>query len=228
MRELVLHCLEAQAEALSDALLEAGVLSVSVEDADFGTDDERPLFGEPGTEPDVQAWDRNRVVALLPDGADPCPDHGRGGRGRRAGPRAVPGLSLRDVPDADWVRLTQSQFGPIQVAERLWIAPSWHRDNPDVPGLDLDAADGAIHIELDPGLAFGTAAIPRPTCAWPGSKPSCRPARRCWTTAAARASWPSPRASWARGRPSAEDRQRAPCSTPRSTASSWTPCCPTA
>ena len=66
MRELVLHCLEAQAEALSDALLEAGVLSVSVEDADFGTDDERPLFGEPGTEPDVQAWDRNRVVALLP------------------------------------------------------------------------------------------------------------------------------------------------------------------
>ena len=49
MRELVLHCQEAQAEALSDALLEAGVLSVSVEDADLGTDDERPLFGEPGT-----------------------------------------------------------------------------------------------------------------------------------------------------------------------------------
>src|SRR3546814_9830819 len=72
MRELVLHCLEAQAEALSDALLEAGVLSVSVEDADLGTDAERPLFGEPGTEPDVQAWDRNRVVALLPDGADPA------------------------------------------------------------------------------------------------------------------------------------------------------------
>jgi hypothetical protein len=56
MRELVLHCQEAQAEALSDALLEAGGLSVSVEDADFGTEDERPLFGEPGTEPDVQAW----------------------------------------------------------------------------------------------------------------------------------------------------------------------------
>lgn len=72
MRELVLHCQEAQAEALSDALLEAGVLSVSVEDADLGTDDERPLFGEPGTEPDVQAWERNRVVALLPDGADPA------------------------------------------------------------------------------------------------------------------------------------------------------------
>ena len=87
----------------------------------------------------------------------PCPDHGRGGR---AGPALFQDWSLRDVPDADWVRLTQSQFGPIQVAERLWIVPSWHRDNPDVPGLDLDAADGAIHIELDPGLAFGTGSHP--------------------------------------------------------------------
>ena len=65
------------------------------------------------------------------------------------------------MPDADWVRLTQSQFGPIHIAERLWIVPSWHRDNPDVPGLDPAAAeDGAIHIELDPGLAFGTGSHP--------------------------------------------------------------------
>jgi ribosomal protein L11 methylase PrmA len=55
MRELVLHSSESQAEAISDALLEAGVLSVSVEDADRDTDAEQPLFGEPGTEPDVQA-----------------------------------------------------------------------------------------------------------------------------------------------------------------------------
>ena len=160
MRELVLHCLEAQAEALSDALLEAGVLSVSVEDADFGTDDERPLFGEPGTEPDVQAWDRNRVVALLPDGADPAQIMAEAAEAGELDPALFQDWSLRDVPDADWVRLTQSQFGPIQVAERLWIVPSWHRDNPDVPGLDLDAADGAIHIELDPGLAFGTGSHP--------------------------------------------------------------------
>src|SRR5690606_10669851 len=71
MRELVLICPEAQAEALSDALMEAGVLSVSVEDADGDTDAEQPLFGEPGLEPDVQAWRNNRVVALLPDGLDP-------------------------------------------------------------------------------------------------------------------------------------------------------------
>jgi ribosomal protein L11 methyltransferase len=162
MRELVLHCLEAQAEALSDALLEAGVLSVSVEDADLGTDDERPLFGEPGTEPDVQAWDRNRVVALLPDGADPAQIMEEAAAAGELDPAVFEGWSLRDVPDADWVRLTQSQFGPIHIAERLWIVPSWHRDNPDVPAFEPDAAtqEGAIHIELDPGLAFGTGSHP--------------------------------------------------------------------
>jgi len=71
MRELVLYCREEQAEAWSDALLEAGVLSVSVEDAERDTDAEQALFGEPGTEPEVQAWRNNRVVALLPDDLEP-------------------------------------------------------------------------------------------------------------------------------------------------------------
>ncbi|OZI27458.1 50S ribosomal protein L11 methyltransferase [Bordetella genomosp. 7] len=159
MRELVLHCPEAQAEALSDALLEAGVLSVSVEDADLGTEAERPLFGEPGTEPDVQAWEHNRVVALLPDGVDPAQIYEQAMAGAGIDPIMAGGWAVRDVPDADWVRLTQSQFGPIQISPRLWIVPSWHRDDPAVPavtGLD----DNAIHIELDPGLAFGTGSHP--------------------------------------------------------------------
>jgi len=162
MRELVLHCREAQAEAFSDALLEAGALSVSVEDADEGTAGERPLFGEPGTEPDVQAWDSNRVVALLPDGADPAQlleaalDY--------AGLDASLGQdwSLRDVPDADWVRLTQSQFGPIEISRKLWIIPSWHRE--EMASGESAAASAlapdAIRIELDPGLAFGTGSHP--------------------------------------------------------------------
>lgn len=159
MRELVLHCLEAQAEALSDALLEAGVLSVSVEDADLGTEAERPLFGEPGTEPDVQAWDRNRVVALLPDGADPAQIYEQATAEAGVDPIELGGWSLREVPDADWVRLTQSQFGPIHIAERIWIVPSWHRDDPEVSAAETQA-DDAIHIELDPGLAFGTGSHP--------------------------------------------------------------------
>lgn len=162
MRELVLICPEAQAEALSDALLEAGVLSVSVEDADGDTDIESPLFGEPGMEPEVNAWNRNRVVALLPDGLDPRQILEQL---RDADVADYPdGLwSLRDVPDADWVRLTQSQFGPIQVGNRIWIVPSWHRNDPEIPvAADPQVADsgGVIHIELDPGLAFGTGSHP--------------------------------------------------------------------
>lgn len=157
MRELVLHCLEAQAEALSDALLEAGVLSVSVEDADRDTAAEQPLFGEPGTEPEILAWERNQVVALLPDGADPAQilaEIAANGHVIEAG-----AWHLRDVPDADWVRLTQSQFGPIQIGKRIWIVPSWHRDDPAVLAA-IGPAEGLVQIELDPGLAFGTGSHP--------------------------------------------------------------------
>lgn len=153
MLELVLHCRESEAETLSDALLEAGVLSVSVEDADRDTDVEEPLFGEPGTEPEVQAWRHNCVVALLPDGADPA--HilevlKPAGFTFQAGD-----WSVREVPDADWVRVTQAQFAPIPVGDRILIVPSWHRDDPN-----LDMPAGTIGIELDPGLAFGTGSHP--------------------------------------------------------------------
>lgn len=157
MRELVLNCPERQAEAWSDALLEAGALSVSVEDADGDTEHEQALFGEPGTEPEVLAWRRNRLVALLADGDDPA--HLLAALDGLAGPApATDDWFLRDVPDADWVRLTQSQFGPIVVGERIWIVPSWHRDDAGLPSVG--ARDGIVRIELDPGLAFGTGSHP--------------------------------------------------------------------
>lgn len=158
MREIVLHCLEAQAEALSDALLAAGVLSVSVEDADRDTDAEQPLFGEPGLQPDVLAWGRNQVVALLPDGSDP--DQILAQVAEAGHPIADDQWSVRDVPDADWVRLTQSQFGPIEIGDRIWIIPSWHRDDATLrPDGQGDRGD-IVRIELDPGLAFGTGSHP--------------------------------------------------------------------
>src|SRR5690606_33232461 len=154
MREIVLLCPQAHAEALADFLLEAGVLSVSVEDADGDTEAEVPLFGEPGLEPEVQAWQRNRVVALLPDDLAPEPlaqqAHEQGWLTR------AEDWEQREVPDTDWVRLTQSQFGPIEVGSRIWITPSWH-ENDEVPGALAEQADDAIvRIRLDPGLAFGT------------------------------------------------------------------------
>lgn len=160
MRELILHCPQVHAEALSDALLQAGALSVSVEDADSDTQHEQPLYGEPGLEPDVQAWQRNRVVVLLPDGLDPeqLLQHSDDLAGSAV---REPEWHTRDVPDADWVRVTQAQFQPIPIGERIWIIPSWHRDDPQVPHADAGmGTPDVIRIELDPGLAFGTGSHP--------------------------------------------------------------------
>lgn len=162
MRELVLYCDEQEAEALSDALLQAGVLSVSVEDADGDTEHERPLYGEPGLEPDVHAWHRNTVVALLPDGVEPV-EILEQVRDAGAGNYLGEEWTVREVHDADWVRLTQGQFGPIEIAGRIWIVPSWHRENPEVPDASSvyqGQAGGVVRIELDPGLAFGTGSHP--------------------------------------------------------------------
>ncbi len=153
MRELVLLCPGGLAESLSDALLEAGALSVSVEDADLDTDAEQPLFGEPGSEPNTQAWTRNHLVVLLADGADPEQLLAAALQEFESVPELP--RHLRDVPDADWVRLTQSQFGPIAVGERILIIPSWHADQ-----MPASPEPNRIAIQLDPGLAFGTGSHP--------------------------------------------------------------------
>ncbi|MEY3264653.1 MAG: hypothetical protein RL717_2130 [Pseudomonadota bacterium] len=147
--EIVLEVPRRYAECLSDALMEAGALSVSVEDADEGTQAEQALFGEPGMEPAEQAWERSRVVALADAEADhaglvetacaACSMHAD----------AWP-FSLRPVAEQDWVRLTQSQFAPIHIGKNIWVVPSWH----DAPDPD------ALILELDPGLAFGTGSHP--------------------------------------------------------------------
>lgn len=59
-------------------------------------------------------------------------------------------ISIEEVEDADWVRITQAQFPPTQVSDRLWIVPTWH----ELPN------ENAINIRLDPGVAFGTGSHP--------------------------------------------------------------------
>jgi ribosomal protein L11 methyltransferase len=147
-RELIAELDREHAEALSDALLEIGALSVSVEDADADTPDEQPLFGEPGLTPERSAWKRSRVVALLAEDADPAVL--LAAAANEIGLNATPAFSVRDVEEQDWVRLTQAQFEPIPIGERIWVVPSWH-DAPD---------PSALVLELDPGLAFGTGSHP--------------------------------------------------------------------
>jgi ribosomal protein L11 methyltransferase len=146
--EVLVEVSRDHAEALSDALMEAGALSVSVEDADFGTEAEQPMFGEPGMEPLEAAFERSRVVALT----DVDIDHTAliEAAAEAIGLEAAPPFSLRDVADQDWVRLTQSQFEPIHIGKNIWVVPSWH-EAPD---------PNALVLELDPGLAFGTGSHP--------------------------------------------------------------------
>ncbi|MDR8106613.1 50S ribosomal protein L11 methyltransferase [Burkholderia cenocepacia] len=147
-RELVVELAREHAEALSDALLDLGALSVSVEDADADTPDEQPLFGEPGLMPDRTAWQHSRVVALL--SADHEPAVLLAAAANEIGLAETPQFVVREVEEQDWVRLTQSQFEPIPIGERIWVVPSWH----DAPDPD------ALVLELDPGLAFGTGSHP--------------------------------------------------------------------
>ncbi|RQU42095.1 50S ribosomal protein L11 methyltransferase [Burkholderia cenocepacia] len=147
-RELVVELAREHAEALSDALLDLGALSVSVEDADADTPDEQPLFGEPGLVPDRTAWQHSRVVALL--SADHEPAVLLAAVANEIGLAETPKFVVREVEEQDWVRLTQSQFEPIPIGERIWVVPSWH----DAPDPD------ALVLELDPGLAFGTGSHP--------------------------------------------------------------------
>ena len=135
------------AEPLCDALLEAGALSASIEDADAGTPDEQPQFGEPGSI-NTPGWTHSRVVALVEPDAD---IEGLLGEAISAvGLADLPAYAVEDVAEQNWVQLTQSQFDPIRVSDRLWIVPSWH-DAPD---------PAAVNLILDPGMAFGTGSHP--------------------------------------------------------------------
>lgn len=134
------------AEALSEALFDLGALSVSIEDAAAGTAAEKPIFGEPG-EPVDQLWDNSIVVAHLDEGMDA--DLSVAAAAQTIG-QPLPQYEVVTIEEQDWVRLTQSQFDPIPISQRLWITPTWH-ECPD---------PAAVNIQLDPGLAFGTGSHP--------------------------------------------------------------------
>jgi ribosomal protein L11 methyltransferase len=148
MFELTLLCPEERVEILSDALEALDALSVSVEDADAQTPAEQALFGEPGMPPPKEGWQRSVVKALfatkeiaasagntlvLQDFFGDCKT-----------------LGMAEVADQDWVRLTQSQFAPVEITPDFWIVPTWH---------EAPAAARKV-ITLDPGLAFGTGTHP--------------------------------------------------------------------
>jgi ribosomal protein L11 methyltransferase len=165
MHELCLLCPQERVEILSDALDALDALSVSVEDADAQTEAEQALFGEPGMPPPQDGWQRSRMLALYPTQA--------------AAAEALALLRAQDffegchvlgiaeVPEQDWVRLTQSQFAPVEITPEFWIVPTWHEP----------PAQARTIIRLDPGLAFGTGTHPttRMCLRWIAQQGAARP-----------------------------------------------------
>jgi ribosomal protein L11 methyltransferase len=112
-------------EAFGDALLTRGAESVSLDHPDAPSPSLQVLF------PLTAA-----VRGLMVEAAEECGV-------------PLPAFRLERLEDADWVRLTQAQFPPLRIGERLWIVPSWH-----------EAPKSAVVVRLDPGLAFGTGSHP--------------------------------------------------------------------
>ncbi len=148
MFELRLRAPQAQVDTLSEALEALDALSVSVEDADAHTEAEQALFGEPGMPPPQAGWERSTITALFAQQAQ-AEDAARLLQAQDffAG---CEWLGLQAVADQDWVRLTQSQFTPVEITADFWIVPTWHEP----------PAAARRFIRLDPGLAFGTGTHP--------------------------------------------------------------------
>ena len=141
---LVLEVKGEEVDSLSDALLDAGALSVSCENARAETAAQVPHFDGSG---ESVSWPRMKLTALCEVQAEPeqlllraCNLAGI----------AMPVHELRSVADEDWVARSREQFGPIRVSATLWIVPTWR--SPPEPD--------AINLVLDPGLAFGTGSHP--------------------------------------------------------------------
>jgi ribosomal protein L11 methyltransferase len=126
------------AQRLSEALEEAGAVSVSLEGADnepiFETDwnDSRPV------------WKQARVQALFEESADI--ESALKMTAALLGVGELPPHQTETVADQDWVRVWMDRWQPMHFGGKLWVVPSWL--TPPDPN--------AVNLILDPGMAFGT------------------------------------------------------------------------
>ena len=149
MFELVLRAPRALVEPVSDLLMDAlAASSVSVEDADAGTQGECALFGEPGMPEPAAGWHRSSLKALFE--TETSAEQAAAVLLARLGAAGLQVQGLTELADQDWVRITQSQFAPVPITPEFWIVPSWH---------EPPAAAKQV-MRLDPGLAFGTGTHP--------------------------------------------------------------------
>ncbi|MAR99844.1 MAG: 50S ribosomal protein L11 methyltransferase [Nitrosomonadales bacterium] len=133
-------------DPISDYLIELGAISTSIQNTNLDKNNEELIFGEPNNQ-SQEYWKNTTVKALFEKTID----------------IELIKIALKNkfkkedfffetsvVQNQDWVKLTQSQFLPIHIDNRLWVIPTWHKIKDKK----------AINLILDPGLAFGTGTHP--------------------------------------------------------------------
>ena len=138
--QLIIPTNDTDADQLSDALMEQGAVSVTLQDMQ-----DQPML-EPaiGTTP---MWSQTRAVGLFDANVDLAKIIIRIERQLR---KKIPDWKGEQLEDKDWVRAWMDNFKPMQFGKKLWVVPS----NFEPPQPD------AANILLDPGLAFGTGTHP--------------------------------------------------------------------
>jgi ribosomal protein L11 methyltransferase len=138
--QLIIPTNDSEADQLSDALMEQGAVSVTLQDMQ-----DQPML-EPaiGTTP---MWSQTRAVGLFDANQDLKQVILNLEQQLR---KKFPDWKAELLEDKDWVRAWMDDFKPMQFGEKLWVVPStFEPPQPD-----------AANILLDPGLAFGTGTHP--------------------------------------------------------------------
>ena len=138
--QLIVPTNDTQADQLSDALMEQGAVSVTLQDMQ-----DQPML-EPaiGTTP---MWSQTRAVGLFDSNVDLAKIIIQIEQQLRI---KISDWKGEPLEDKDWVRAWMDNFKPMKFGEKLWVVPSTF----EPPQAD------ATNILLDPGLAFGTGTHP--------------------------------------------------------------------
>ncbi|WP_041185979.1 50S ribosomal protein L11 methyltransferase [Candidatus Kinetoplastidibacterium galati] len=156
MLELSFYCKAVYVDSLSDAFMNFGALSVSIEDADANSLSESPIFLEPGFSTDHFHWNRNKVNVLIKKEEkfigilDSVLNY------LGMSDKDIDCVSVVDVEELDWVSLVQSKFSPIFITKRICIISSTYQNDISNTSSTNNPSNNIHYIEINPGLAFGT------------------------------------------------------------------------
>lgn len=148
--QLALAVGSADPAPFEEALLGAGALSITLEDAA----DNPVLEPAPGTTP---LWPSVQIKALFDADADPAQIEAAL---RKVLSRPVPDLDFQELADRIWEREWLKDFHPMRFGKRLWICPDGQRPSSGLLPVPSARSPQPCFIDLDPGLAFGTGTHP--------------------------------------------------------------------